>query len=156
MFERIVVPLDGTPLARRALPYAVEIGKQFRSEMLLVRVVKSAPLVLSGFDGPAAVEIIAEAAQRADRRNLSKASRYLDAARRSLEAQGLKVGTYTVLGAPGEEILKLCKEKKASLVVMTTHGRAGLRRAWIGSVADEIVRSSVVPVMVIRPEQGAG
>ena len=153
MFEKIVVPLDGTKLSEVSLPYASEMARKFKASLLLIRVVAPTAVVASGVEGPSAVRLMVETAQLADMKNVEDARTYLEGVASELKGPALKVETFAALGGPADQVLKLCKDKGASLVVMTTHGRTGIRRAVLGSVADEIVRSSVVPVLVIRPEE---
>ncbi len=153
MFEKIVVPLDGTNLSKASLPYATEMARKFKASLLLIQVVAPTAVVASGVEGPSAVRLMVETAQLADMKNIEDARTYLDGVAVAVKGPGLKVETFAALGGPAEQVLKLCRDKGAGLVVMTTHGRTGLRRTMLGSVADEIVRSSLVPVLVIRPEE---
>ena len=153
MFQRIVVPLDGTDLSSRALPYAVELAQKFSSELILISVVSPSTVVASGVEGPSSVQILVESAQAKDKQAVAEATDRLNAVARDCSAKGIKNSVIVATGAPAEEILKTCQARKADLVVMTTHGRTGIKRAVLGSVTDAIARSSVVPVLVIRPER---
>ena len=57
------------------------------------------------------------------------------------------------MGTPAKSIIEFCQKEGVDLVVMTTHGRNGLKRAFVGSIADEVIRESGVPVLVIRPQR---
>jgi nucleotide-binding universal stress UspA family protein len=58
---------------------------------------------------------------------------------------------FTVLGEPAKAIIKFCQEESVDLVVMTTSGKSGLKRAFLGSVADEVIREPGIPMLAIRP-----
>ncbi len=152
MFQRIVVPLDGTDLSARSLPYAVEMARKFSAELILVTAVQPGRVVTSGVEGPGSVQILIDSAQEKEALDRKEAVANLDAVARDCERKGARVTTAIVNGAPADEILKLCRERKADLVIMTTHGRSGIKRAVLGSVTDAIARSNIVPVLMIRPE----
>jgi nucleotide-binding universal stress UspA family protein len=79
-----------------------------------------------------------------------EATEYLLAMARRLESRGLRVRTLVTLGAPGSEILAVAKAERADLIAMSTHARRGLRRAVFGSVAEEVLGSAAVPVLLMR------
>jgi nucleotide-binding universal stress UspA family protein len=157
MFERIVVPLDGSRFSATALSYAIEIAKQFGSEVTLVHVViPSNPMIWaspSGVASPTATEIAIEAAQLRDKENAQRATRYLKRKLRQLAAQGVKTSFRVSIGSPAKSIIEFCEKEKVNLVVMTTSGRSGIKRAILGSVADELIREPGIPVLAIRPRK---
>jgi len=157
MFKRILVPLDGSRTSAQALPYAVEIAKRFGAELMLVHVVEAAT-ASSGGRAPAGVgtssavtEIAAEAAQAQDKRNMARAKRYLGDKLRSAVERGVKGSVHVMTGTPARSILEFCKKEKVDLVVLTTSGKSGIKRAIWGSVADQLIRDPSVPELVIRP-----
>lgn len=150
MFARILVPLDGSRLSEKALPFAVELAKRFGSEIVLLRVVPRATLQTGfGAESAQAIEIMMEQSRAIERQSVGRARRYLTLKERKLKGDGLKLAKRTVVGAAAQAILSECKHSKIDLVVMTTRGRGGLRRAILGSVTDEVVRSPLVPVLVV-------
>ncbi|MBI4328517.1 MAG: universal stress protein [Chloroflexi bacterium] len=159
MFERILVPLDGSRLSAQALPRAVALAKRFKAEVHLVRVVQPTPLTtlgLMGMESPQAIEIMLDSAKQQDRANVTRSRRYLSQTAKKLRAQRIKVFTHILSsGRPAEAISEIAKEKKVDLVVMTTHGRGGIRRLVLGSVADALVRDTAFPVLAIRPKREA-
>ncbi len=157
MFERIVVPLDGSRLSAQAIPYAGEIGKRFDAEVILVRVLSPSGLAIvpqtTGMESAVATDIIAQEARVKDVDNAANAKRYLMNWAQSLKTQGMKASYQVTIGTPAKSIMELVVAQQASLIVMMSHGRGWFKRAIMGSVADEILRGSSVPVLIIRPKE---
>jgi len=153
MFKCLLVPLDGSHFASKALRYATEIATHFGSEVILLQVIKPAAPVTSapGNASPRAAEIALLAAEEEDRRNATGARRYLSGKVRGIRSRNIKASYQVVVGDPATSIIEFSKNKQMDLVVMTTHGKSGLKRAIMGSVADTVVRESGKPVLVIRP-----
>lgn len=87
--------------------------------------------------------------------NASNAKRYLMNWAQSLKSQGVKVSYQVTIGTPAKSIMELAQAQQASLIVMMSHGRGAFKRAIMGSVADEILRGSVLPVLIVRPKEEA-
>jgi nucleotide-binding universal stress UspA family protein len=137
MLRRILVPLDGSSLAQTALPFAGAIARRMGGEVRLVHVVEV----------PAA---LAYPEYRAEDR--AWAERQLDDTAYVSSLSGVPVSTSVREGGILDELRREAAEWPADLVVMTTHGRGGFSRLWMGSVADRFVRSSAHPVVLVRPE----
>ena len=156
MFERIIVPLDGSRLSAQAIPYAAEVGKRFDAEVILVRVLPQAGLSFAAqgivTEDAVATDIIPQEARMKDVDNASNAKRYLMNWAQSLKAQGVKVSYEVTIGTPAKSIMELAQAQQASLIVMMSHGRGAFKRAIMGSVADEILRGSHLPVLIVRPK----
>jgi nucleotide-binding universal stress UspA family protein len=154
VFERIIVPLDGSRLSAQAIPYAAEVGKRFDAEVILVRVLANTGLAIvsqaTGMEDAAATDIIAQEARMKDVDNASNAKRYLMNWAQSLKSQDIKVSYQVTIGTPAKSIMELAVAQQASLIVMMSHGRGWFKRAIMGSVADEILQHSSVPVLIIR------
>ncbi|MGH2356344.1 MAG: universal stress protein, partial [Chloroflexota bacterium] len=143
----VLVPLDGSPLAERALPWAASLAARRRAPLLLERVVRPwiAPVA------PGSAEMEAEhAVVEADR---VAATQYLEAQAGALRdaVPGLNVRMAVRLGEPASALVELELEQDAQAVVMTTHGRSGLERWLRGSVAEAVLRRGTAPVLLIRP-----
>lgn len=155
MFEQIIVPLDGSRLSAQAVQFASEIGKRFNSEVTLVRVISPSAVAIvpqsTSMENIVATDIIAQEAIK-DVDNAANAKRYLSNWAQSLKAQGIKASYQVTVGTPAKAIMELAQAQKASLIVMMSHGRGWFKRAIIGSVADEILRGSIVPVLIIRAQ----
>jgi len=139
----VICPLDGSDVAERALPTAIAIAREFERTLLLVRVVPP----LHGFaGGPKAYELLGEA----QRDEEHAALHYLHSTRHRLAHEDdVRVETMLLSGDAADEILGLSLAHEASVVVMSTHGRNGLARVMIGSVAAEVIRRATVPVFVV-------
>jgi nucleotide-binding universal stress UspA family protein len=158
MFKHLLVPLDGSRFGARALRYATEVAQRFGAEVILMQVIVPATLVstpagvLPGIGGTIAPETAARATLEEEKRNVARAKRYLSGKVRGIGSQGIK-GSYNVaVGNPARSIMEFSKRGHIDLVVMTTHGKIGLKRAIMGSVADAVIRESGKPVLVTRPQ----
>lgn len=164
MFRHIVIPLDGSAFSRTAIPYAHALASNADVGLELVSAVDTAAALLgAGYPGDlAAGATTSGAGVPAVALELVEASR--EGREKELEALARKLGTATggtvgwvVLdGEPGEAVAGRVEEGEADLVVMSTHGRGGLDRAWLGSVADRLIRRLTVPLLLVRPEEEEG
>ena len=152
MFKRILVPLDGSRLSGRALPYATEIARHFSGKIILLRVLPLSPMPPIGtYTLPEVIENVEKKADERNRRNLASARRYLQGKLKGIVSSGIKGSQHAIAGTPTQSIIEFSKRKNVDLIVMTTHGRRGIKRALLGSVSDEVVRESKLPVLTIRP-----
>ncbi|MBN1643618.1 MAG: universal stress protein [Dehalococcoidales bacterium] len=160
MFQRILVPLDGSRLSTQAVPFAVEIAKRFSAEVVLVRVLapSSVTTVLqsNGKKTNGTDDIIAQEVPFKDVDNVANAKRYLVNWSQSIKSQGVKSSYQVTVGTPAKSIMDLADSQGISLIVMMSHGRGWFKRAIMGSVADAILRGSKVPVLVVRPKTAEG
>jgi nucleotide-binding universal stress UspA family protein len=156
MFKRLLVPLDGSRFASRALPYAAEVAQHFSAEVILIQGVKPATSVIDAATpigvSAAASEIAVQAALQADKRNAARARRYLSGKVRKIRSRHIQSSYRVLRGDIAHSIIEFSEKQNIDLVVMTTHGKSVLRRALMGSVADVIIRESGRPVLVIRPQ----
>ena len=111
------------------------------------------PVDPTGLTSPVASQITFDQAALADRRNLSRAKRYLAGKVRELKAKNIPAEYRATEGDAAAHIMEIGRKNKVDLIVMTTHGRSGFRRAIMGSVADKVIRESGDPVLVVRPYQ---
>jgi nucleotide-binding universal stress UspA family protein len=143
-FARILVPLDGSEHSEGALARAQELADLFHADLLLVRVVPS-PIELTSIYGVPGVEMVGESHLA----RIEHAEAYLDTI-----AAGLPEGrceTHVVEG-PGaaEGIVESARDLGADLIVLAGHGRSGVERVILGSVADKVLRGTTRPVLVVR------
>ena len=129
MFAKILVPLDGTSEGMAALTPAQTVATATGAVVCL----------LTAIDGDASGP------------DQSRATADLELVARDLRHHGLRVDTCVRRGDPSAEIIVAAAELRADLVVMTSHGRGGLARAFLGSVAQDVVATSPVPVLLLRP-----
>ncbi|MCS6880840.1 MAG: universal stress protein [Oscillochloridaceae bacterium] len=146
--QTILVPLDGSPFGEHALPMAVTLARRGNIQIALAHVHHLFAPSLAPTGAPV-VDPRVDAVLREDE------EAYLaDVARRIATLWNGPV-TMTLLEAPVAEAL--CQHADligASLIVMSTHGRGGLARAWLGSVADRMIRLSKTPILLLHPEDG--
>jgi nucleotide-binding universal stress UspA family protein len=143
--RKVLVALDGTPMAEQILPTAGALAKVMGASFTLLRVV---PSVVSHI-APKKREADAEAALANKLR--SEAQIYLTRITTSLRDQGIAVQTRIATHAhPAMAILEEAATGDCDLIALETHGRVGLPRLFLGSVADKIVRGATVPVLVHR------
>lgn len=145
MFQRIVVPLDGSKLAEEALPAAEELARLTHAPMLLLRVVDFTRLEQYGPYGLALEYASVEPVLAAER---AEAVRYLEDVQRQLTTKGLSVAFAVRSGPVARELV--AATQPGDVVVMASHGRGGLSRWLLGSVAEDVVRHAPVPVMIVR------
>lgn len=147
MFTRLLVPLDGSTFSRHALPLAASIATRTGGTIRLVLV--HTPIALPVGDiGPVTLLDQWESDHRVDE------ERYLEEQAEWLREQGLDVVTELRDGDVARELREASED--ADLMVLATHGRGGIERAWLGSVADALIRHAAVPLLVVRPEEGEG
>jgi nucleotide-binding universal stress UspA family protein len=146
MYRAILVPLDGSTFAEHALPVAVSIAKALHAKMSIVRAWDPSNYRFGSEMPPPYLD--AEAHDRL------VAGEYLDAvAARLRSTDGIDVDVAVVAGRPADSIRERAVAIGADLIVMTTHGLTGWSRAWLGSVADAVVREVVTPVLLCRPAE---
>jgi nucleotide-binding universal stress UspA family protein len=145
MYSKILVPLVGSPTAEFILPEVQELAKPLGAEVLLFQAVPSLR------DIQAVSHIAMDIATKAVEEDRARALEYLQQVASRLRAAGVNVTTHIGEGPAAPAILAHCRQHDVSLVAITTHGRSGLRRTLFGSVADEVMRDSHLPLLVRRP-----
>lgn len=141
MYRSILVPLDGSTFGEQALPYALAIAERSGARLLLVHAHE-----------PAYMEAMIDT--QLDEELREQARRYLAAQARRLARRGARVSTRLLIGPPGHWICEAIDDAHPDLIVMTTHGRGGLDRWWLGSVTDTVLRHAHVPILAVRPKRG--
>jgi nucleotide-binding universal stress UspA family protein len=149
MFTHLLIPLDGSKLAEKALPVALEIAARFDSRITLLRVT-TPPYVPAAFAGADHADLLEQL--RAEMQG--EARDYLHALQTSLAGRGFHTAVQLVEGDPvAEHILEAVYTLQADALVMSTHGRGGFRRWVFGSIADKVLQQATVPVLLIRAEE---
>lgn len=150
--RRLVVPLDGSELATRALPVAKSLAERLTLPVLLLSVVDPRWTM-----APALAATVATAAYDVDLYNeiraelRAKATKLLESSSESLERDGVTVTWQIVDGSPAAAILDLAEP--SDLVILTSHGRSGVRRWLLGSVAEKLIRAGLGPVLLVRSKE---
>jgi nucleotide-binding universal stress UspA family protein len=144
MYKRIVVPLDGSPLAEQALPHAVAQASKFGAEVILLKVLE--PLPEAVFSAPSAV-------MAAEKMSGQLARDYLEEVAAGIREQGVTVQVVQLEGKPHVEIIRYAEEQGTHMIVMSTRGYSGFSRWLLGSVADRVVRGATVPVLLVQCQE---
>ncbi len=140
-FRRVLVPLDGSPLAEAVLPFVSNLARPLALEILLVRII------------PATMPTAVEGGRRIinhTERLTAEADAYLRGVADRLCADGFSVLTAVRTGEAASEIVAGARECQADLIAMSTHGRSGLGRLLFGSAAEAVLRRADVPVLLVR------
>jgi nucleotide-binding universal stress UspA family protein len=144
ILKRVIVPLDGSPVAEKALPHVMVLAKTMDLEVVLLRAYTMTQII-STYDDYIPDWNKLEAVSKGE------AVSYLDQKARELKEHGLANVTPVALeGEPAEQIVDLAKRTANSLVVICSHGRSGVGRWVLGSVTERVARHSVGPVLIIR------
>lgn len=165
VFRHILVPVDGSAFSRSAVPYALALATAPDAVIELVSALDPASLLTGSiypgdlsvgapaYGSGAEVPVGAPEMMEASRRRIEK---QLEATAEEIQASTEATVRWKLLeGEPSEAIAAQVETGGAELVVMSTHGRGGLERAWLGSVADRLIRRVDIPVLLVRPEAEA-
>jgi len=140
MFNKILVPLDGSKVAESILPYVEDLASTHKARIVLLRVALAHAL-------PGQDEVKAEVEA------VREAEEYLKGVEEALRKKGFDVESHVRYGKGAEEIVDFCQEPEIDAVAMFTHGRTGVGRWLMGSVAEKVVRHCPLPVVLFRPER---
>jgi nucleotide-binding universal stress UspA family protein len=145
---RILVPLDGSDLAREALPLVKDLAKPLGAAVTLARVV---PIPTAMYlDSPYAALMAQPYLADAIAAEREAAAADLDAIAAELREAGIAATTVVQAGSPANDLLDLLADGQYDLVVMSSHGRTGVKRWMLGSVAERLVEASHTPVLIVR------
>lgn len=144
--KNILVPLDGSPLAASILPFVNDIAMGFKARLNFFHAVPP----VGTYPG-IATEAIAVAEVLDDLQKQAK--EYVDSLVKDASAQGIDAAGAVAIGFAVDEIINAAAQTSADLVALSTHGRAGLGRWIMGSVADAVLRRSHLPCLIVRPEE---
>ncbi len=136
-FQRILIPLDGSDCAENILPTVEKLATELKAELILLRVALAN--TFPGWDPTEAqLKVVREAEE------------YLQKVEDRLKAKGFKVESHVRYGDDAEEILDHAAQKDIDLIAMTTHGRSGVKRFLLGSVAEKVLRYCPKPIFLVR------
>ena len=146
MFKKVLVPLDGSQFSQCSLDYVRAIARGCNvPDITLLRVVE--PLASTSTAGPA--QAGGKSMAKLDSANEAEARDYVLSLAKKLSGEGLPVKGEVVSGRADEAIVDYSRKNKIDLIIMSSHGRSGLSRWVIGSVADRVMQYSVIPVLLI-------
>ncbi len=141
LYKKILIATDGSEYTKNSVDYGIDLAKNTGAKLHAIYVIDTAAFASIPMD--AAWESMYELL----RQEGDEATKYVaDKA----EAEGLDVERNTVEGHPADEIIKYAEKNSISLIVMGTLGKSGLDRFLLGSVAEKVVRTSKIPVLVVR------
>ncbi len=152
MYQKIMVPLDGSELAECVLPHATAVAQGVNSaSVVLVRVVEPYLVPYGDSDDFSfqIIELEEKAEDSVDQRRFAKAAAYLDRIADDLKVNGT-VEKVVLSGKPAAALVDYATQHGVDLVVISTHGRSGVKRWLRGSVAERILQSTCVPVFMVR------
>jgi len=142
MYKKILVPLDGSELAKKALDEAGKLAKCFGAEIVLFQVVPFMPI----YGSP---ELVAPLI--VDEKQKNSAEKYLLQVAEDLKKRGFQVTATVRTGQQvAVEVIDFAKESGADLIIMCTHGRSGIGRWLLGSVAHKVLARAETPILLIR------
>ena len=147
MYKRILAPLDGSEMAEQALPYVRFLAKDLQAKVELLRIAGSVPLEFLNNQALHPQDIMD--AMR------NEANNYLNDAKRRLDNIGLTVSVSVRDGAPAQEIVEAAEQEPDTIIAMTTHGRSGMARWVMGSVADKALHTTDCPFLLIKAREDA-
>lgn len=154
-FVRVLVPLDGSPESEAVLPHVSWLHEARDAELVLVRVVPS-PLEVGSLYGVPSVRLEGEAHRSQRERALAYLEEVAERLGRQRGLAGAQLPRLELrvveASSAAEGILEAARVQGADLLALSTHGRSGLGRVVVGSVADKVIRGAAIPVLAIRPK----
>jgi nucleotide-binding universal stress UspA family protein len=147
----LLVPLDGSELSEAMLPLAVDLARASGAALHVVRVVEPAWAGAMGAFGTEVAYLSPAQVNLLEQELLTDARQHLDGVTSRLRADDVRVVWEVRIGKPAEEITRAAQTIDADLILMSSHGRGGIRRWAFGSVANEVLQRSAVPVMIQLP-----
>lgn len=152
MYQRILVPVDGSPTSSAGLAEAIKMAKLTGAQVRLLHVVDEMPVIMSGEGfGAMAGDVLTLLREAGEA--------ILQQARTLVKDNGIAVDTVlfdSLTGRLCDHVVEQVKDWHADLIVLGTHGRRGVRRVLLGSDAEQVLRTSPVPVLLVRaPESGS-
>jgi nucleotide-binding universal stress UspA family protein len=168
VLQKILVPLDGSELAEAVLPYVREVFRRTEPvEVVLLQVVRlpqgrtAATFQPVGTDFPVERQPATDLAVDATRHPIyrdqeiasarAEAEAYLKPVARELRQDGFDTRVAVAFGRPAAEIVHFAEGEGVDMIAMCTHGRSGISRWMVGSVADKVLRGTSLPIMLVRP-----
>lgn len=143
MYKKILVPLDGSQLSEAVIPHAEALAKSENAELILLRV-PVMPLAENFASDPQLSLAIREDIEH-------QAEEYVNDKVKTIKQENFRVSGMTREGPVPDTILQVAEETHADVIAMSTHGRTGVQRWLMGSVAEKVIHHAHIPVMLIHP-----
>jgi nucleotide-binding universal stress UspA family protein len=151
MFKRIVVPLDGSSLAKQSLPIAARVARASGASLILLRVLT----ILEEPDWGPTRGVPFDHQVITDKERAEAAAYLSHIIEERTELEGLGIVTVIAEGDAAQNILAIAQDRQADLIIMNSHGYTGFKRWVLGSVAEKVARHSTVPVFILREAVGS-
>ena len=151
MYEKIVVPLDGSKVGEAALPYVEDIvsklSPEVKTEVVLLQVLAPSSIPTVSGRTPSGIPYTEQQLEETEK----KAMEYLNQTGEALRIKGVTVTAKVAVGDAAEQIVKVAEEIDTNLIAMSTHGRSGFSRWAFGSVTDKVLRrEGRIPIAMVR------
>jgi nucleotide-binding universal stress UspA family protein len=144
--KKIIVPLDGSPASEAVIPYIGELADKLKAEVILFQAMAD----LYHLTSTGKVIIKVPYTEKEIEQFKADTIRYLEKVGERLKAKGISTKFEVTVGDPAEEIINLADKTGADLVAMSTHGRSGIARWALGSVADKVLHAGNTPLLLVR------
>ncbi|WP_294346822.1 universal stress protein [Prosthecochloris sp.] len=141
--RRILCPVDFSDASRKAVRYAHEFAKGMGASLVLLNVVEPRPMAVDMSLSYVPLEEDLEKAAKEDLEEIIRTER----------EQGVEVQADVQIGTPSETILEKAEELDVNLIIVGSHGKTGLSRILMGSVAESVVRKAKCPVLIVKAEE---
>ena len=150
MYNKILVPLDGSARAEDILPHVVELASKYQSTVILMRVVE----IKIGYDGAEFMSMAggAELAMAIEKDKISTET-YLNDIKSRLQAKGIETKIRVAFGPVVDAIILEAQQEKADLIAMASHGRTGAACVFYGCVATGVLHRIDRPLLIIRTQK---
>jgi nucleotide-binding universal stress UspA family protein len=153
MFEKVLVCLDGSPLAEQILPYIAGDSKKFK-KVVLLKVIAAPGIDLPiGVPGETAGHVQTKGMLERTEKEIEDSPDYLESKAQPLRKMGLKVECVVLEGVPTKTILEYAHDNNMGLIAIATHGHSGLRQITMGSTAEYILKHAGLPVLMVTPQK---
>jgi nucleotide-binding universal stress UspA family protein len=152
MFTKILVCLDGSRLAEQIVPHVIEIATNFRSKLILLRVVPCPQSSSTPKTEPVFVTELKDGSQREIQAEEARAKLYLERMAQPLRGKDLDVECVVLQGAPGASIVSYANENKVGLITIPSHVYSNPERLVFDSIEDFVLWESGLPILLIKPE----
>src|SRR5919201_5660357 len=140
--QHVLVPIDFSATADRALTYAIALAQQLQARLTLLHVLDLTPVTMEDMTTGMTATYLDDLE--------TDAQHLLQASRERVQRAGLQAESLLVQGTPTQTILDTAGDKGVDLIIMGTHGRTGLAHVLLGSVAEHVIRHAPCPVLVMR------
>jgi len=155
MYERILVPLDGSKVGEAALPHVEELVSKLSAE-IKVEITLLQVSSLTHYIVAAGASAPVQYTEKEIEEIKKYAIDYLNEAGEGLKSKGVTVKIRVEIGSAADKIIMIADEINVDLIAMSTHGRSGISRWAFGSVTDRVLRGGNKPVLIVRGPKGKG